>query len=847
MPLIKTCSIDALEKNIEAEIRAGKPREQAVAIAHDTLRRACRNEGKPVPVRKAMDVVRKQSTTVLQTLILPKKNFPSREKVEAWLTDHEFDASRIRETGDSFRAQQRPAREFGAGTFRTIEIDEDRGVKGVIGRPKQQVTKRARSKEFLESAFERARAALNPRDFAVIFQAARASAGGQVSAKRRRERAYITAGEKQLVDKTPLREMSKAELLELAATVDKAYGASKKRGVSAAGAIDKARGIAAECRRRGLTEPSGRVYVELAGQTCAKPVAKGFLNCFPEGGMHAHGLDRKRSKTEFDGAHLHVWRLPATADFVKSMEDGSHQHAIADTGASTDLDGAHSHIVLLPNGQMAETRLGGAHRHELMIETSGFGGQHSHILVMPDGSELESLSIPQAVEQLQDLPAGSPLPPASEITSALLRLRDAQRKDVAGGPLPTAELSLNEAIEMTAKGETMPLPIFAVAVEDPEDFPGADVDHGDIVDVRYDGEIVGVSKHVTPDSEDDIARICTDWAVVEKHTTPVPFTGPPTAPLMFISGAPNELELARGEPVVGDDALTFQRLYLDPIGMQKRDVALGFAMPLLPHASLPKDSFDRWGNHLVSAMKSFPSARIVALGRQAREVLKSAGIEYVSLPHPSVVRKRGDRGEVGRKIRALGKSLDVPVQPVRKRNQQGSEPRHGGAPGNLTDAISEKRKTGQIVCKVSKSAEDKQIVYGVVLDPYEVDLQTEWVPPAEIESTAHGFLKKSRVIGLEHMERADAQIVESWVEPYPSKEDYLAALENRPHRAFKRQFGNDVIRSGAWVAGVQLGDREWQLHKKGELNAFSVGGFSFKTKITTAAMPEVEFVELQGL
>ena len=53
MPLKKTCSIQAFEANIAAEIRAGKPREQAVAIAHDTLRNACRDEGKPVPSRKA--------------------------------------------------------------------------------------------------------------------------------------------------------------------------------------------------------------------------------------------------------------------------------------------------------------------------------------------------------------------------------------------------------------------------------------------------------------------------------------------------------------------------------------------------------------------------------------------------------------------------------------------------------------------------------------------------------------------------------------------------------------------------------------------------------------------------
>lgn len=49
MPLIKTCSADAFRTNVAAEIRAGKPANQAAAIAHDTLRTACKEAGKSVP------------------------------------------------------------------------------------------------------------------------------------------------------------------------------------------------------------------------------------------------------------------------------------------------------------------------------------------------------------------------------------------------------------------------------------------------------------------------------------------------------------------------------------------------------------------------------------------------------------------------------------------------------------------------------------------------------------------------------------------------------------------------------------------------------------------------------
>lgn len=40
MPLIKSASKEAIGKNIGAELRAGKPKAQAVAIALDVQRRA---------------------------------------------------------------------------------------------------------------------------------------------------------------------------------------------------------------------------------------------------------------------------------------------------------------------------------------------------------------------------------------------------------------------------------------------------------------------------------------------------------------------------------------------------------------------------------------------------------------------------------------------------------------------------------------------------------------------------------------------------------------------------------------------------------------------------------------
>ena len=46
MPLVKSTSKSAFRKNIKAEIAAGKPQKQAVAIAYATKRSAATKKGK---------------------------------------------------------------------------------------------------------------------------------------------------------------------------------------------------------------------------------------------------------------------------------------------------------------------------------------------------------------------------------------------------------------------------------------------------------------------------------------------------------------------------------------------------------------------------------------------------------------------------------------------------------------------------------------------------------------------------------------------------------------------------------------------------------------------------------
>lgn len=549
-----------------------------------------------------------------------------------------------------------------------------------------------------------------------------------------------------------------------------------------------------------------------------EPVEKGLVFGAAEAGSHAHGLDWKNGKTSADGWHRHLWYLP-DGSAVFSDEDGVHAHAFVVEGVRTEDDGAHAHLV----PDIGETKLGGSHGHELLFETTGFGGVHQHALILEDGTEIMSALPRDEVFRRDEAPAPVVAPPASQIAQALIELeglRSTLRSDE--DELPDLEVAVERALE----GEELEPPTYTV-----ED------DEGLLVDVT--GEVVAASEHVLPDDEDDVAEVRKHWELISRHTTRVPPVGSEDARLLFLSGAPNELELARREALVGEDAITFVEKYLAPIGVDVRDVAKAFVMPVVPHEELTAEACVRWAPALVDVMKAFPRARVVALGRVAREVLKTAGVEHWSMPHPSAVRRFGDSGEVGRKITYVAKALDLPPPSVSQsaKNLPGANPA-------LAEAIREIRSSGSTRCRVIKSDDAKRIVYGVVLDPYVVDLQGEWVPPADVESTAHGFLKRSRVIGLEHTKKADASLVESWVEVYPSPDDYKAALAKRPHRVLLRKFGDDWIHSGTWMAGVQLGPDEWEMYRRGDLGAFSVGGFSFKTTVTTEAMPKVETIRL---
>ena len=272
---------------------------------------------------------------------------------------------------------------------------------------------------------------------------------------------------------------------------------------------------------------------------------------------------------------------------------------------------------------------------------------------------------------------------------------------------------------------------------------------------------------------------------------------------------------------------------------------------------------------------------VIALGRTAKKALGDAAL--CNLPHPKAIRRFGDSGEIGRKLKSVSKRISSQIEKISLDHmttyERKSEPIDLIKSNSRIETIKESQnesclEMGQVgkdsqidkseskriedskpseaqngsesLCvPISKADGDKKIVYGVVLDPYMVDSQNDYVPPSAIETTAHEWLAKSRIIGFDHTEQAEAYPVESSIIPYPSAEDYQNAISGKPHRAYRMPFGDDVVHSGSWVLGTKFGDSEWDKVQRGEINAYSIGGYGKREPITRDQMPDVEFLELK--
>jgi len=127
--------------------------------------------------------------------------------------------------------------------------------------------------------------------------------------------------------------------------------------------------------------------------------------------------------------------------------------------------------------------------------------------------------------------------------------------------------------------------------------------------------------------------------------------------------------------------------------------------------------------------------------------------------------------------------------------------------------------SGTIVSKsiyvpISKVDTYQHKVFGIVLQPNEVDLQGDIIPPEEIEKASDVYMEHYRNIWKQHESPTDAVVIQNYIAPI----DFM--------------LGSEKVRKGAWIMGIKINDPAvWQDVVEGKLTGLSIGGYAKSTPL----------------
>lgn len=105
-----------------------------------------------------------------------------------------------------------------------------------------------------------------------------------------------------------------------------------------------------------------------------------------------------------------------------------------------------------------------------------------------------------------------------------------------------------------------------------------------------------------------------------------------------------------------------------------------------------------------------------------------------------------------------------------------------------------------------KAVSEKQLAFGVVYAPDEIDSHGAFMTAPEIEKMAYEFMKSGKVNKID----TDHDLIENG---------------SKVVESFIARKGDPDFPEGSWVMGVHIPDESiWQAVKKGELTGFSMYG-----------------------
>lgn len=136
------------------------------------------------------------------------------------------------------------------------------------------------------------------------------------------------------------------------------------------------------------------------------------------------------------------------------------------------------------------------------------------------------------------------------------------------------------------------------------------------------------------------------------------------------------------------------------------------------------------------------------------------------------------------------------------------------------DRISEVLKAtfakGREIRLIKADEAEERIVFGVVLEPNEVDAQNDTISEEEIRQAAHKFMEDFGNLGLQHKEIVNGKLklLETFIAPVPFEID------------------GEKVKKGTWLMKERVVDDQiWSDVKKGLITGFSIGGSAIRKPI----------------
>lgn len=273
------------------------------------------------------------------------------------------------------------------------------------------------------------------------------------------------------------------------------------------------------------------------------------------------------------------------------------------------------------------------------------------------------------------------------------------------------------------------------------------------------------------------------WGKLEKAE-------PPT--VAFVGMAPSRIDVIRKKDLAGSPGRVFLRKYLEPMKLQRDQVIVTTIFKEEISGEPAPDAIAAAVEQLKKELYDKRPDLIIALGQITNKALGDYA-DFV-LPHPEIIAKFGSRGEIDRKLKQITKACEEQDY-------------------HFYDEDPELK-----LVSVLKADTEQQLVYGVILEPETFDAHGDKVSAEEIEQAAHEYLVNSRIIGRQHMEKANALLVESNIAPV----DY--------------DINGAPVKKGSWVGVVKVLDPDlWQSVKEGKVTGFSIGGLAEKTPVDGGA------------